>query len=330
VSPAPDGEGYLVSAAIDPSIPEGTFADVHLTVHTDHPKKPTVVIPVSASVYAERSIVPSPQAVAFGLVKPGEALTSTVRLERVGDASWKVLKATSKAEGAVVDTKVEQTADGHQLLLSIKAPDRPWAPFTGAVELTTDSKRQPKISVKFVGWTAGQTPFSLPESQLRAFVTGPLNDELTVDTKEVLAKAFGGFQDWRGFGVLAALARDEAAPLQARVRAVDSMAHYPGQATLETLESIVKSELDEAVRDSALILYHSMVGAKALPLMLERLEDKSYWLRMTAAAALGEIGDASAKDALLKATRDKRPEVALAAVDSLEQFLPEVWPKAKQ
>ncbi len=73
----------MVTAAIDPSIPEGTLADVHLTVHTDHPKKPTVVIPVSASVYGERSIVVSPQGISFGLVKPGEALTSTVRLERV-------------------------------------------------------------------------------------------------------------------------------------------------------------------------------------------------------------------------------------------------------
>jgi hypothetical protein len=330
VSPAPDGGGFVVTAAIDPSIPDGVFSDVHLTVHTDHPKKPTVVIPVSASVYAERPIVVSPQGVGFGLVKPGEALTSTVRLERTGDPSWKVLKAIGKADGAVLKTTVEKAADGHHLLISVKAPDRPWAAFSGSIEVTTDSKKQPTITVPFAGWTLGDAPLALPENQLRAFVTGPLNHDLLSDPTEVLSKVFGGTQDFRGFGVLAAIARDETAPFQARVRAIDSMEHYTGAAVSETLEAIVKSDLDGAVRDSALTVYYSMVDAKAFPVMLERLEDTSYWLRMTAAAALGEIGDPRAKDALLKATRDPQPEVALAAVDSLEQFLPDVWPKAKQ
>ncbi len=98
--------------------------------------------------------------------------------------------------------------------------------------------------------------------------------------------------------MLAAIARDETAPIQARVRAVDLMEQYPGAATLETLESIVKSRVDEAVRDGALTVYYSMTGAKAFPLLLERLEDKDSWLRQTAATALGEIGDARAKDAL--------------------------------
>ncbi len=330
VSAVADGEGYVVTAAIDPSIPEGTLGDVHLTVHTDHPKRPTIEIAVSAAVYDARPIQVSPDAIQFGFVKPGESLTSTVRLERVGDAAWRVLKVTRQVDGAALDASMERTPDGHQLLVSVKAPERPWESFSGSIELATDSKKQPKIAVTFSGWTTGDAPFALPEGELRAFVIGALDHQMMGEPAEVLTKVFGGPQDWRGFGVLAAIARDETAPIQGRVRAVDLMAHYPGAATLETLESIVKSELDEVVRDGALSVYFSMTGAKAFPLLLERMEDKSWWLRQTAATSLGEIGDERAKAALLKATRDPKPDVAVAAVEALEQFFAEVPPKGKQ
>ena len=141
----------------------------------------------------------------------------------------RVLKATGKADSAVLDTSVEKMPGGHQLRVSVKAPERPWVPFAGSIELATDSKKQPKIVVKFVGWTIGDAPFGLPESQLRAFVTGALDHQMTGEPVDVLNKVFGGPQDWRGFGVLAAIARDEAAPIQGRVRAVDLMEQYPAR-----------------------------------------------------------------------------------------------------
>lgn len=330
VNPAQDGEGYVLSGTIDPSIPEGPLGDVHLTVHTDHPKRPTVVIPVSATVYSERSIVASPDTVLFGVVKPGESLTSVVKLERVGDVSWKVLKTTGTADGVRLQTTIEPITSGKELRLSFKAPDRPWESFGGSIEVTTDSQRQPKIVVNFAGWTIGEGASTLPDDRLRAFIAGALNHALAGDPAELVGNVFGGFTDRRGFTILAAIARDETSPLQARVRAVDVMERYPGPKTVETLEAIVKSDLDEVVRDGALNLYYTMVGAKALPLMLERIEDKSTWLRQTAATALGEIGDERAREPLLKATRDSSTDVALAAIDSVEVFLPAVWPNLKK
>jgi hypothetical protein len=319
--PAPDGKGYFVTAEIDPAIPEGTFEGVQLTVHTNHPRKPTIIIPVSGQIYPERPMTGSPEFVDFGMVRPGVPLSAKVAMEKA-DGALRILETSTKSDGPAVIAAVQRRTNGYDLTLSLNAPAAAWSQFTGEVTLTTDSKLQPKIVVPFVGWTYGDDAYSQPADRLKAFLLAALGNTMFRTPDDVIDKALGGGRDARALPLLIALAKADGG-IHERVRVIDFLERYPGAQTLEALEAIVRSKTDALVRDEALDIYFRIAPDRSLQLLIDSLDDESEWLREKAATLLGELGDVRAKAPLMKATHDPKPDVVIAAVESLEQFLAE-------
>jgi hypothetical protein len=319
--PAPDGNGYLVTAAIDPLIPEGSFAGVQLTVHTNHPRKPTITIPVSGQVYSERPMSGSPEFIDFGMVRPGDALTAQVVMEKA-DGMLTIVDTSTKSDGPAVTAAVQRRSNGYDLTLSLKAPAGAWSHFSGEVTLTTDSKLQPKIVVPFVGWTYGTDAYSQPADRLTTFMISALGNVMFRNPDELLDKVLGGARDSRAVPLLIAMAKADGG-IHERVRVIDFLERYPVAQTLEALEAIVRSKTEALVRDEALDIYYRVAPDRSLQLLIDSLDDESEWLREKAATLLGELGDIRAKAPLMKATHDPKPDVVIAAVESLEQFLAE-------
>lgn len=55
---------------------------------------------------------------------------------------------------------------------------------------------------------------------------------------------------------------------------------------------------------------------------MEVVKNLNEWVRQAAVTLLGELKDTRATAALLAATRDPKPDVALAAVGALEELMP--------
>jgi hypothetical protein len=318
---APDGRDFVVTARIDPAIPDGPLVDVHLTVYTNHPEKPKFTIPVSGYVYPERPITATPGALRFGFVRPGGPVSAVVTLERAGSANWKVLGTKVTAQGASVRTAVRPIASGFELAVSLQAPSRPWAGFSGEIEVATDSKQQPKFVLPFAGWTYDDAPMSTSDAQLKAFVGDTLGSELLQDSDEVLTRALSAGKDSRAWALLLALTSE--GTVQGRINALLLLRRLDPIKAAEAYEAIVRSDNEELVRDEALTGFFELARTRSLPLLVDSLDDPGQWIREQAATLLGELGDPRAKEALLRATRDKVPDVALAAVEALEQFFEE-------
>ncbi len=99
----------------------------------------------------------------------------------------------------------------------------------------------------------------------------------------------------------------------ARDRALDSLREFGADLIEPTLDLL--EHPDEDVRAVALTVASSFDDPRIVPAMIERLHDDDWWLRLTAADALGHIGDPRAVQPLIQALED--PEIRWAAVEAL-------------
>ncbi|NIA11603.1 MAG: PilT/PilU family type 4a pilus ATPase, partial [Nitrospiraceae bacterium] len=99
----------------------------------------------------------------------------------------------------------------------------------------------------------------------------------------------------------------------ARDRALDSLREFGADLIEPTLALL--EHPDEDVRAVALTVASSFEDTRIVPAMIGRLHDHDWWLRLTAADALGHIGDPRAVQALTEALED--PEIRWAAVEAL-------------
>ena len=98
-----------------------------------------------------------------------------------------------------------------------------------------------------------------------------------------------------------------------RDRTLDTLRNHSADIT----DSVIRlmSDEDEDVRSMALTVGATLEAAAATPHIIRLLEDPDWWLRMTAAETLGNIGDPRAVKALLAAMSD--PDTAMACIEAL-------------
>jgi HEAT repeat protein len=91
-------------------------------------------------------------------------------------------------------------------------------------------------------------------------------------------------------------------------------AHETRTRALPLLEKALRGDPAPQVRSESAVALADLRGVEALPSLLVAVEDDDHHVRQMAIAALGEVGDARARQRLERALRDERPEVRYQAV----------------
>lgn len=145
-----------IAISLSPTVPLGNHTET-LQIRTNDPKKPVLNQQVIAEVIGD--LLPAPNRVSLGVVRPGDPLKSEFKISSRSGKPFKILSAKAVATtGVQIDAVVEQVAEGGateiKITLSGTAPGVV-QPIRGKVEITTDSKEQPKIEVPFYATVRG-------------------------------------------------------------------------------------------------------------------------------------------------------------------------------
>jgi hypothetical protein len=316
---ADEGGGYLITTQINPEIPEGDFGGVHLLVHTTEARKRVVNVPVSGHVHPERLITVTPRFVDFGLLRPGQERTATMRVAKGQLTNWNIPRVEWESLGTPIHGAIRRVGSDYEVTVSIKAPERPLEPFRGVVRLVTDNVRQPRVEIPIVGWTYADDPFSSHADRLKAFVADVLKEELLQQPREILTTALAGVRDRRATEVLLGVFRD--GEWLAKLRAAELLAELGHVGAVEVIEASAREDEDADVREEALAALARLAPERALPALLRGLEDEDSSVRERVVALLSELGDRRAVPALLRALRDTDQDVAVAAGNAVESLV---------
>ncbi len=110
----------------------------------------------------------------------------------------------------------------------------------------------------------------------------------------------------------------EEGALVLRVHAVTVLSEIGDASSVLVLGDVMKKDPSSLIRHECAFSLGQMGLKSAIPYLIDAaLNDPSEIVRHESAAALGAIGDASARNALEKATRDKSEEVRGSALASL-------------
>lgn len=146
-----------ITIALAPTVPIGNFTET-LIIRTNDPKKPVIQQQVIAEVIGD--LVPNPNRVSLGIVRPGDPLKAEFKIISRGSKPFKILTAkTVPAQGgATLNVEVlpadPATPAEIKIVVTGAAPNVV-QPIRGKIELTTDSKDQPKIEVPFYATVRG-------------------------------------------------------------------------------------------------------------------------------------------------------------------------------
>jgi hypothetical protein len=320
VAPASGGTGgFVVTTEIDPAIPNGELKDAYVRIHTTHPNKPVLTIPVAGAVMEARPIVASPSIAQFGLVKAGEERSITLKLAKGETTNWQLLRAEAEVEGAPMRASFRRLGPDYEVTLTVKASTEAFSGFSGRLVLTTDDTRKPLVTVPVRGWVYAEEPFALPPDALKGFVSRVLRDELFPRPEEVLTKVLAGARDERALDALVAALRND--NWFVKMRAAILLGRLGNAGAVEALEAAARSDVDEDVREEAMVTLARIAPDRALPYLLRGLRDEDSWVRERVASVLGEMGDRRAVPALLQAMRDKDEDVAVAAANSVDTLV---------
>jgi hypothetical protein len=310
--------GYVVRTAIDPAIPEGRLVGAKLVLHTTHPKKPLLTIPIVGEVLAARRIGVLPMVAQFNFLKPGEERSLALTVGKSGGPPWELLRAEAQVWGAPVQVVFRRAGADYEVTLAVKAPADGLQGFLGYLDLFTSDPHSPKVTVLVKGWTYALEPFSAPGERLRAFVSNAMRDEHLSRPEGIATLVLGGVRDRRAVEVLTGALGDE--NWLARIRAVRLLAELRNPESAGPLETLARSDEDEDVREQAIEALAAVAPEHALPILLQGLADADSGVRERAAALLGKLGLTQAIPALLRAMQDKEQDAALAAAEALEKL----------
>jgi len=332
--PAAEGGARSLSIDIDAAVPVGDLR-VELTLHTNHPRRKALVLPVTGEIREDRPIVAQPQFVDFGLVKPTREATRRIVLSRGGREDWKPLRAEVKARGATVSITFRSAKPNWEMALAVRPTGR-LEGFRGLVQVVTESPTQPRIEIPFLGWTYEDSATSVPPDRLKEFVASILDDEYLQEARGVF-QALGGPHAPRAFAILSAILREgESVPWirgagglaglgrgkwLARVRAAGLLAETGDPEAAARLDAAARNDPDGVVRMEAIQALYGVAGARAFATILHGLDDEAVWVRLTSAQLLGQLGDPRAIPGLLRAMEDEQRDVQLSAAEAVQAIV---------
>jgi len=143
------GKQWVVEITVDyGKAPVGALAD-YVAVKTNHPKQPTVQIPVSG--FVRPMVVATPHDLDFGDVEiPEDGLTTHVVVKNYDREGMGVSFKRSTVPGVTVE--VEPVREGHEYTLLVTLPPGlPKGDFSGKIELQLDHPRKKTLEIPVHG-----------------------------------------------------------------------------------------------------------------------------------------------------------------------------------
>lgn len=145
-----------ITITLAPTVPIGNHTET-IVIRTNDPKKPVIQQQVIAEVVGD--LITNPNRVSLGIVRPGDSMRAEFKVISRGSKPFKVLSAQVVPTGGVslsvaVEPASEATPSEIKLVVTGTAPSVV-QPIRGKIEITTDSKDQPKIEVPFYATVRG-------------------------------------------------------------------------------------------------------------------------------------------------------------------------------
>ncbi len=308
-------EQYRVDMTLDPDVPLGPLVG-WVRIDTAHPKLPTLLIPVRATVLGD--LYPRPYQFDFGIVEEGTPAVATITLRNQGARTVHVLKVEPQL---AVPARVTVTPQGKSYRIIVQIPSAPprWS-LKGVVNIFTDHPREPVVQVPAVGWVAAKNPFALADgndADLFALLKAALlEDENKLPSDEIVPTILGGVSDDRTVSLLLRALKEE--HFLIRQRATEVLGLLKSRRALEVIRAAVTDDEHSEVRRTAAAALAEIAGREALPTLLLALQDNDDWVRDDAADLLGQLGDRRAIPALQVALKDESKDVRATAARSLK------------
>lgn len=127
--------------------PVGPLAS-HAVVRTNHPKQPTLQIPVSGFVRPVIGV--SPPRADFGERQLKEPAVTSLQVRNFSSESVALTSARSSVRGLKAEIRTLNEGTDFELVLTLD-PGMPKGPFTGTLVVETTSKQRPRLEIELTG-----------------------------------------------------------------------------------------------------------------------------------------------------------------------------------
>jgi hypothetical protein len=318
---------YEIRVGFLPTLPIGRVQEM-IRVHTEHPRQPTVDIPVFG--YVTGDVTPG-QVVDFGLVPEGQPAIATLRIPNAGTRDVEILAAEVRLEalpaGIPVPAEVDVAAMDRGFDVRVRVVEPPaLSRLRGILRLHTSHPEETVVELPVLGATTARQPFAFdltPEQdeKLRAVAVEALSRGDRVPAEDFFSRILGGVQDDRAAMLLLRIGSDLREDMSVRLRALEFLATLRTTEVVEPLRKLVTEDHFEFVRRFAMVALAQIAGTAAVPELLMAMEDDGAWVREDAATLLGALGDERAIRPLQRATRDPDEDARKAAQAALDTLM---------
>jgi hypothetical protein len=141
------GRQWKVDIALSASAPIGPLADF-VVVHTDHPDKATLSIPVSGFVRPILTV--TPRIADFGRRELSEPQQASLEIKNLSSGEVSLEEATTDLDGLEAEIEAVEEGRHYMVVLTLK-PGAAKGPFEGTLTINTSSNRQPVLEVSVKG-----------------------------------------------------------------------------------------------------------------------------------------------------------------------------------
>ncbi|HEV8628822.1 MAG TPA: DUF1573 domain-containing protein [Thermoanaerobaculia bacterium] len=145
--PGGAGRQWVVVATLTSEPPPGPLSG-DVLIRTDHPRKPTLAVPIAG--YVRTTLMATPPAQDLGGFPAGQPRRASVLITNYGAAPVQVLSVDTDVRG--LTARVEEREKGRKFDIALTlAADLPKGPFSGALRVRTDSPQQPLLEIPVKG-----------------------------------------------------------------------------------------------------------------------------------------------------------------------------------
>jgi hypothetical protein len=141
------GRQWKVDIALSANAPIGPLADF-VVVHTDHPEKETLRIPISGFVRPVLTV--TPRIADFGRRDLSEPQQASLEIKNLSSGEVSLEEATTDLDGLEAEIEAVEEGRRYVVVLTLK-PGAAKGPFEGTLTINTSSNRQPVLEVSVKG-----------------------------------------------------------------------------------------------------------------------------------------------------------------------------------
>ncbi|OGL44620.1 MAG: hypothetical protein A2161_11110 [Candidatus Schekmanbacteria bacterium RBG_13_48_7] len=148
-----DSNKFQIDVTLMKGSAPGSF-NPSLIIYTNSEKQPQIRVSVKAEILGD--IVVNPERISFGVIVPGEAVIRKVEIFHRASSNFKITKVTTDISKIVTELKTLEPGKRYQLTVTIPKDMSPENRISGMINIETNVKSQPKITIPFYGIIKGQ------------------------------------------------------------------------------------------------------------------------------------------------------------------------------